>query len=324
MRSKKVLFIVYVLACILTLMTGCVGKEKAEKFPDKPISLIVNFGSGGPTDLSARALAKAIEEDLGVPVTVINKPGGSGSTGVIELKNSKNDGYTIGLLTYAPMVIIPHQTKVPYTPDDFEYILAYGEYRYGIVVKKDSPYKSIEDLIKAAKARKDGLSYSATGYPQPLVMNKLGDKGNCVFRYVPYKSGAEAMTAVLGGHVDSSIAIVSDFIPFLKTGELRLLASASSNRIDQAADVPTLKELGYDAEIKSLMGIGVPAGVPKERLEILRKAFKKAVENPKYLETMKNLSLPNIYISGDEYHKLVVDGYKEIGAVLKKMGIEPK
>lgn len=305
--------------CVLTLLL--VSSATAKNFPERAITLIVNYGSGGPTDLSARALSKAVEEIIKVPVVVINRPGATGSAGVIELKGANNDGYTVGLLTYAPMVVVPHQTKVPYTPEDFDYLQAYGEYRYTIVVKASAPYQNIDDLVAAAKAKPGGLTFSASGYPQRLVMKTIGAKKKCKFRFVPYESGAEAVTAIVGGHVNSSVAIVTDILPFVKSGELRVLASASNSRINQAPEVPTLKELGYDVSIQSWIGLGVPAGVPKERRQVLCDAFKKGIANPKFIETMKKLSIPIIYMPGEDYRKQIEAGYRETGAVSKEMGL---
>ena len=316
---------VLVVLCLIlstTFLVGC-GAEKAEKYPSKPITMIINFGSGGPTDLSARSLAKAAEKQLGVPVVVVNKPGGNGVTGVAELKNSAKDGQTIGILTFATVAIIPNQMKAPYTPDDFEGILAYGEYQYCIAVKGDSPYKTIEDLSKAAKVKPEGFAFSASSYPQPFALFKIGEKDGSKFRYVNFKSGMEAVTALVGGHVEASVAIVSDVLPFIKSGEVRVIAAAGNTRMPQAPDAPTLKELGYDIAIVSWFGVGAPKGVSKENLTVLRTAFMKAAEDPEFLNTMKILSLPAMKTPGDEFMKILADGYKEIGVYFAKIGNKP-
>jgi tripartite-type tricarboxylate transporter receptor subunit TctC len=302
------------------LVAGCGGGQKAEKYPTKPITMYVNFGAGGSTDLSARALAKAAEKHLGVSIVAVNKPGANGVTGVTELKNAPKDGQTIGVMTFASVSIIPNQTKVPYTPDDFEGIIAYGQYQYCVAVKADSPYKTIADLAKAAKAKPEGFSYSASGYPQPFVGNRMGEKDGVKYRYVNFKSGTEVMTALIGGHVDFTVVTTGDLLPFLKSGEVRILAAAGDKRMPEAPDAPTLKELGYDIAIVSWMGLGAPAGVPKEKLEVLRAAFKKAADDPEFLKTMKTVNLPAINLSGDDFKKKLVDGYKEIGVYFKQIG----
>ncbi|SDI37509.1 tripartite tricarboxylate transporter substrate binding protein [Propionivibrio dicarboxylicus] len=303
-----------------SLLSACSKDGADAKYPTKPISMIINFGSGGPTDLSARALAKAAEKHLGVPVVVVNKPGGNGVTGVSELKNAPKDGQTIGILSFASVAIIPNQIKAPYTPDDFEGIIAYGEYQYCIAVKGDSPYRTVADLSAAAKKKDGGFSFSASGYPQPFAMVKVGEKDGSKFRYVNFKSGMEAVMAVVGGHVDASVAIVSDVLPFLKSGEVRILASAGNSRMPQAPEVPTLKEQGYDVALVSWFGVGAPKGVAANQLEVLRSAFLKATDDPEYQNTMKTLSLPSMKTSGPEFMKTLTDGYKEIGVYFEQIG----
>lgn len=314
-------FMVLLLVCCMTLVlfSGCAQTKTEEKFPSGAITLVVNYGGGGSTDLSARALAKAAEAALGVPVTIENKSGGSGSTGVIEVQNSKNDGYTIGTLTYSPLAILPYQMTVPYTIDDFDFIMGYGEYRYGIAVKSDSPYNSIEDLVNAAREN-GGMAFSASGYPQPFAMQKIAEKEDVVFNYVPFSSGSDAVTAVLGGHVEATVGIISSVVPFLETGELKLLASASSKRWDEVPDVPTLEELGYeDASIQSYVGLGAPKGISEENLKILRDAFAKAFEDQEFQDLMVKLQLPASYISGDEYKKLCQEGFEANKVLLENV-----
>lgn len=317
--KRNVLFGALSLIAAIGLLSACSGSSD-RKYPDKPISLIINFGSGGPTDLSARALAKAAEKPLGVPVVVVNKPGGNGVTGVAELKNAPKDGQTIGILSFASVAIIPNQIKAPYTPDDFDGILAYGEYQYCVAVKGDSPYNSIADLSAAAKKKPEGFSFSASGYPQPFAMNKVGEKDGSKFRYVNFKSGMEAVTAVVGGHVEASVAIVSDVLPFLKSGEIKIIASAGNARMAQAPEVPTLKEQGYEVALVSWFGIGAPKGLDPKQLEVLRAAFLQAADDPDYLNTMKTLSLPAMKTPGPEFMKTLADGYREIGVYFQQIG----
>lgn len=319
-ESMRILVVVILSVCLL-ITAGC-SEKKQTKFPSEPITLIVNYGGGGGTDISARALAKAAEQHLGVPVTVINKAGGVGTAGIVELKSKKADGYTIGVVTYAPLTIVPHQMKVPYTPEDFKYIMGYGIYRYGLAVKADSPYKTVDDLVAAAAAKKDGMAYAASGYPQPFAYQKLSELKKVKFIHVPTKSGPETNTAVLGGHVESSVAIMSDLMPLVKTNELRILASVSSDRLEIAPNVPTLKELGYDVAINSYMGIGAPKDVPADRIKILRDAFAKAFNDPTFQEIMKKTNIPAKYIAGDEFGKICSQGYKESAKNLKALEVK--
>lgn len=315
MRSRIITgFVAFCLAAVLPLGVGA-----AEKFPAKPISLTVNFGGGGGTDTSARILSKAAEKHLGVPISVSNKPGGLGTTGVVDLMKKKADGYSIGVATYAPLAIIPHQMDLPYTPSDFEYILAYAQYRYGIFVNSASPIKTLDELVVAAKEKE--LTYAASGYPQPFAMQRISDLKGVKFHHMPVKSGADLNVQLLGGHVDVACAIIGDVIPLYKSGEVRVLGVLSDERMEDLPDVPTCREQGYDVTLYSYMAIAAPKGVPADRLEALRKAFAEAHKDPEFQEVMKRLNIPAVYMTGDEFKKRVEEGYTDAKRDLKAMGM---
>ena len=317
MRTK--LYIAGLFALSLSLIAP-LGVFAAEKFPDKPISLTVNFGGGGGTATSARILSKAAEKYLNVPVSVSNKPGGLGTTAVVELQTKKADGYSLGVATYAPLAIIPHQMKVPYTPADFDYILAYAQYQYGIFVNSASPIKKLDDLVAEAK-KKGSLTYAASGYPQPFAMQRISEMKNIKFEHMPVKGGSELNVALLGGHVDVACAIIGDVLPLFKSGEIRILGTLTDKRLAATPDVPTCKEQGYDVTLYSYMAIAAPKGVPADRLEILRKAYAEAHNDAEFQDVMAKLNIPAVYMSGPEFQKRVEAGYADAKRDLKAMGM---
>lgn len=292
----------------------------AEKFPIRPISLSVNFGGGGGTDTSARILSKAAEKHLGVPVSVSNKPGGLGTTAVVELMGKKADGYNIGVATYAPLAIIPHQMKLPYTPADFDYILAYAQYQYGIFVNAKSPIKNLDELVAAGR-EKGSLTYAASGYPQPFAMQRISELKGIKFEHMPVKSGSELNVQLLGGHVDVACAIIGDVLPLYKSGEVRILGTLTDKRLESTPDVPTCKEQGYDVTLYSYMAIAAPKGVPADRLKILRDAYAEAHKDPEFQDVMKRLNIPAVYMSGEEFRRRVEEGYNNAEKDLKAMGM---
>lgn len=318
MRSR--LITGFIAVCMLAALPP--AALAAEKFPVRPISLTVNFGGGGGTDTSARILSKAAEKYLGVPVSVSNKPGGLGTTGVVDLMQKKADGYSIGVATYAPLAIIPHQMDLPYTPSDFDYILAYAQYRYGIFVNSASPIKNLNDLVAAAKEKE--LTYAASGYPQPFAMQRISELKGVKFAHMPVKSGADLNVQLLGGHVDVACAIIGDVLPLYKSGEVRILGVLSDERMADVPDVPTCKEQGFDVTLYSYMAIAAPKGVPADRLEILRTAFAEAHKDPEFQEVMSRLNIPALYMSGDEFKKRVEAGYNDAERDLKAMGMLKK
>lgn len=292
----------------------------AEKFPNRPVSLTVNFGGGGGTDTSARILSKAAEKHLGVPISVSNKPGGLGTTGVVDLMSKRPDGYSIGVATYAPLAIIPHQMQLPYTPDSFDYILAYAQYQYGIFVNNNSVIKNLDGLVAEAN-KKGSLTYAASGYPQPFAMQRISELKGIKFEHMPVKSGAELNVQLLGGHVDVACAIIGDVLPLYKSGEIRILGTLTDARLATTPDVPTCKEQGYDVTLYSYMAIAAPKGIPSDRLEILRKAFAEAHNDVEFQEIMNRLNIPAVYMSGPEFEKRVKEGYNDAERDLKAMGM---
>ncbi len=283
------------------------GKESSTDYPKSVITMIVNYSAGGGTDLAARALADAAAANMGGTVTVQNLTGGSGTVGVTQLANSKNDGYTIGVATLAPLALVPYQLEVSYTPEDFEYICAFGQYGYGIVVAKDSPYQTLDDLI--ADAKKGTINFGATGYPQPFAMDDLAKATGASLNYVNYASTTDMVTDLLGGFLPVAMADQASFAAYVESGDMRLLASAHNTRWEKAPDVPTLTEMGYDIEILSYMGMCVPAGTDEAIVQTLRDAFEAAKDDPTYMDILANANLTWAYLSGEEYEQLVKDEY---------------
>lgn len=308
------------LAAVMTLSLAACGsgdsKAKAAKYPSEPITMIVNYSAGGGTDLAARALGDAASGILGVPVTVTNITGGNGSVGVTELANGKKDGYTIGVATLSPLALVPWQLDVTYKPENFQYICAFGQYGYGIVVNANSDIKTLDDLVKLAKGK--SVKYGYTGYPQPFTMAEFAKLSGTQFEGVSYSSTTDLITDILGGFIPVAMADQASFTSYVKSGQMRLLASATDQRWAPAPDVATLREAGYDTVCDSYMGLCAPAGIAPEQLAVLRDAFKKAAETDTYKTVIGNVNMAWVYKSGEEYEKMVKDKYAEYKALFGK------
>ena len=179
--------------------------------------MFVNYGAGGNTDVAARGLAKGMEDILKQPIVVVNRGGAQGTLGVSQLAKQKPDGYTFGIVTYSTIAITPHLLKVDYTADDFDFIAGIGRFKYGVAVRADSPYKSLDDLVKASKQGK-GIFFGAPSSPNNLAIFELGRKTGGTFEQVSYKSGAETVAGLLGGQVDVIVQNPSDIVPHVKAG----------------------------------------------------------------------------------------------------------
>lgn len=311
MKPSKKFFLVTIGIIIINLvllflrLDICIGQQQSkEKFPNRPITLIVNFGAGGSTDVAVRPLAQIAEKQLGVPIIILNKPGGGGTVGMGELARGKPDGYTIGTITIFTVGVIPFLQQVPYNPSkDFDYICGFGQYLYGIFAKIDSPFKSIKDVVEAAQKNPGKITYGAGSIGIALGVKYLEVKENKKMTYIPFQSGTESATALLGGHINLS-AGGPDHIQFIESKEIKALAVVSKGRWSILPDVPTMKELGYDVDNTGWMALGAPTGVPKDRLETIYNAFQVASNDPNVKVLYERLKVSAPYITGEEVKKI--------------------
>lgn len=294
----------------------------AQDWPARELNFYVNYGAGSSTDLSARIQATEMSKVLGQPIVVQNKPGAQGTLGPALVARQKADGYSFGILSYAPAAIAPHLTKVNYTLDDFDVIAGTGRYRYGVAVRADSPYKTIQDLVDASK-KGNGLFFSATGAPNNLALLRLGMVSGGKFEFIPFKSGPDAVTALLGSQVEAVVQTPSDIMPHVQAGKLRLLASVSPVRWPEQPDTPTIKEAGFDVEIDSWTGIAAPRGLPADVRKRLEGAALQAVRAPAYQEKMNQLGVEPAGLGAEEYRAMLERGYKEMGTALQAAGLIP-
>jgi tripartite-type tricarboxylate transporter receptor subunit TctC len=300
------------------------GAPAFAEYPDRPITLIANYSAGGGADLSARALAKKAEKALGQPIAVVNRVGAGGTVGMAAIAASKPDGYTIGVTTYGPLTFAPHMNDLPYNAlTDFEYIMGYGRYMYGPVARADSQLKTLKDLVQYAKANPGKVKYSLIGLPTPnnFGMVYLAKAEGLKWEPVVFKETPAAVAACMGGHVDIVSQNPGDVVSYIKAGRLRLLASFSDIRWPWIPDVPTAKELGYKFDVNSWLAMGTPKGVPKPAMDKLRDAFKKAMDDPEFLEIMNKIFIPPAYKTPEEYKSMVEVGYKESEAMIRELGL---
>jgi tripartite-type tricarboxylate transporter receptor subunit TctC len=311
----------YLAGALLTAAVAtAAAAPEAQAFPEREIEVIVNYGAGGGTDLSTRVLADAAAKILGQPLRVVNRAGGSGTVGPTFITTAKPDGYTIGVASFSPLAVAPQLQEVPYSLDDFRFIMGHARYRSGIAVAANSPFQSMADLIEAARSGKE-LNYAATDALGAITMVRLSKATGARFKWIRYKSGQEASTAVMGGFVDVLIGNPIDITPHVKTGQLRLLASASSVRWYELPDVPTLIEQGYDVQVESYAGLAAPAGTPDAVVAVLEKAFAAALQDDSVQSTMKDLGMEPVYMTSQEYEDLLREGFAAMARDLPKVGL---
>lgn len=288
-------------------------------YPEKEIKLTIPYAAGGVTDVSARFLARAMEKDLKTPVLVLNRAGAQATLGPAFVAKQEPDGYNVGVLTFAPMTMVPHMLPVPYTASDFAYVGAYGRFQYGLAVRADSPYKTVADLVNAAKAKP--VFFGAPGAPNNIAMWELGRKTGAKFEQVLYKSGSETVLALVAGQVEALIQTPSEILPHVQSGKLRLLASVSPARWPDRPEMPTMAESGFDVQIVSWMGLGVPKGTPPEIVTRLQQSMLAAMKDQDLLKSLLTMGIDPVSMTGAEYGQKIREGYVEMGKALKEAGL---
>lgn len=306
--NKKMTIGTRLLVLVVVLIIGCsYSVFGASEYPTKAIDMIVAYSAGGGTDIGARLLAASAERQLGQSIVVTNKPGAGGAIGFTALSKAKPDGYTIGVINIPSVLLIPMQTKTSYAVDDFEPIVLQVYDPGLLVVNKDSPLNTWEKFSQYAKANPGKIRMGNCGYATDIhvITLALEDEADIDVQPIPFDGTAEAVTAVIGNHVEATIAKVSEAKTGLENGQLIAIAALADERLPDYPDVPTLKEHGVDVKIASLRGIAVPRGTPAERVSVLHDAFKKAMEDPEYNEKMAKVGLQTHYMSGEDMKALI-------------------
>lgn len=275
----------------------------AGKFPERPITMLVGFSAGGPTDVAMRALGETARQRLGQPVIVDNKPGAAGSVAASLLSKRPADGYTLGAILIGA-VINQHIRKVDYDSAEFTPVLMFGTLPQGIVVKKEARWRNAKDLFDYARANPGALRYSTAGIgtAQHFSMERLAAQLGVQWTHVPYKSGTEAVSAVLSGEVDAC-AQTAEWKPFVKNGQLSLLATFTESRMPDFADAPTMRDLGFEIVAPSMIGIVGPKGIAPAVVQRLHDAYKPGLSDPAFQNVLANMGITPDYRPPAEFGK---------------------
>ncbi|HYP82031.1 tripartite tricarboxylate transporter substrate binding protein [Variovorax sp.] len=258
----------------------------ADAFPDKPVSLVVPFPPGGPTDAMARTLAAELKDTLGQPVIVENRAGAGGNIGAEYVARSAPDGQTLLFGTSGPLAINASlYRKINYDPStSFTPVIQVGHLPNILVVNPAVPAKDVKELVAYAKSHPGKLSYasSGNGASSHLAGVMFGTVAGVDILHIPYKGTGPALNDLLGGQVSMSFTDVLTAMPYVKAGKLRALGVTTAARSHALPDVPTVAEQGYPGfDVSVFFGIVAPAGTPADRVAKLNKAFADVLASPK-------------------------------------------
>lgn len=308
MKAKKLLSTVLTAAMVAAMLAGCgAAKENAPAATEagaeadaaaasaegadlsgESITCIVPYDAGGGTDTVMRALADAAKGSF-KNVTVENRSGAGGATGMLAGANAKADGTTITMITVELTTLEAMGTNAGLTYSMFKPIMMVNSACSAITVKADDDrFNTLEDLIEYSKSNELQMGNSGNGAIWHLAAAGLAKTAGTEFKHVAYDGAAGAITDLLGGHIDAVAVSYAEVASYVESGDLKVLAVMSENRLDSIPDVPTCQECGYDAVLGTWRGLGVPADTPDEIVDALYAAFTAAAESDEFVEFMDN------------------------------------
>ncbi|MGM8365566.1 tripartite tricarboxylate transporter substrate binding protein [Virgibacillus sp. W0181] len=324
-KLKNVLPMVFLLVIVGLIVSGCgEGQESTTKssedgsnekenessltYPERSLKMIVPYSAGGGTDTVARAVSQFIDMDEEMVVT--NLDGGSGKIGTMEVVESDPDGYT--LLTHSVTATVSGYYSGLYENkiwEEMEPVAAVASQSGGIVVRADSKWETIDDLVDYAKDNPGELSIGLPGIGggAHVISAVFADAADIEVNYVPYDGSSESRAALAGNHIDIMAGFVSEFYDFIQEGDFRMLATTGSERSPMLEDVPTFKEMDIEFVLNHRNGIFAPKGTPKEVIDVLNEKIKEVTEDEEYIELMNGLVTESAYLSAEDFTKELKD-----------------
>jgi putative tricarboxylic transport membrane protein len=296
--------------------------------PDKPVEFVVQAAAGGGSDIFARSLAKVLADEkiVTVPINVVNKPGGSGAVAYSYLRQKKGDPHVIATVT-GSYITTPVHGHSPVSYKDFTNAAVLCVEDYVGVVRADSPYKSLKDLIAAAKKKPNGIRFGGSnpGSSDNIIETRLEKAAQVQLNYIPFQSGGEVNAALLGGNVDVASPNPSEATELMKAGRLRALAMFSPERLDKWKDIPTAKEQGFDVTLSQFRGVIAAGGLTKDQSAFWQGAMMKLYQSAGFKKYLEDNGLRPLLKTGAEVEnyfaeqtKFYTEVYTELGLLKKK------
>lgn len=309
-------------AAILVLASVSV---RAEDFPSRPLVMVVPFTPGASTDVIMRLVGQKVSESTGQSFIVDNRSGGGGTVGAAYVKEAAPNGYTLFFGHAGTHAINPAMmSKLPYDPvKDFRPVTNFMSFASVLVVPKDSPAKSVADLVLLAKSRPDGLTYASQGVGSGghLLGEMFRSKAKIKLLHVPYRGGAPAIQDTVAGRADLLFASYITAGPFIRDGRLRMLAFTSEHRSPLLPDVPTMAEAGYPGvELDYWFGIFAPIGTPDAIISRLNEEFRKAANVPSVVDAVRGQAAELVTGTPEVFAELVKSDGDRLRKIVKDVG----
>jgi tripartite-type tricarboxylate transporter receptor subunit TctC len=311
----------------VTCLCGAAIAATAQPYPNKPIRMVIPLAAGSAVDNGARVLTQKMGTELGQPFVLENLPGSSGLIGADRVAHGVPDGYTIGGFNDSVLTMVPHiYPKAGWDAlTDFVPISLVGTIEWGLVVSQDSPFRTVGDFIKAAKAAPGKLNYGSggSGSPQHIAMAMFASRAGIDMTHVPYKGATPAAVAVAGGEVDAAFQGLGTVTSLIQGGKLRLLAVSTPQRLPQYPNVPTVTESGLPGFFfNSWFAMVAPKGTPKEIVDRLHAAMRASLADPDTNAKLVGLGITVRGTSPKEFGRALADQYELYRKVIQSNNIK--
>lgn len=328
-KKNSLLFVV----CLVTFsifIGGCNGTQNkavsnTNKYPEKPITMIVSVSAGGPMDLVARSMEKESIKYIGQPLTTVIKPGGSGVLGWNELASANPDGYTIGI-TSIDMLLIPlfGDTKYDY-PITLDPIALVAELPLVLVVQADQPWDNITDFVQYGKEHPGEIKFGHGGVGSigHIVGEGFAKSADIRMEQVPFRGASEAISALLGGHIQAIVVNSAAVKEHVKSGTIKVLSVSSEQRVSDPLlqNVPTFKEQGYDVAFSTWFCISAPKELPADVKAKLTDGFKRMIADPEFQQNLRNIGLHVSYLDSDALKLKWISDRQKLSKTIQETGI---
>ncbi len=322
MKTSVRMVAVTLVASVLGLALVAAGE--GAKFPEKPITLVVHAGAGGGSDIFSRTLAAANDKEkyFPQPIVVENKPGGSGAIAFAYVAGKKGDPYFM-LTAVTSFLTTPILRKSQVIYKDFTPIANFAFDEYMVIVKAESKYKAMKDIVADAKANPKKITVGGTqlGSSDSICAYLIEKAAGVQLNYIVFNSGGEVNAALLGGHIDVAVANPGEALELTKANKVRTLGVFAEKRLAGAPDVPTLKELGIDAQYVQNRGLVAPGGIPEDARKILEEGLLKYTRSDTYKKYVKDNMLSEAWMDSPAFGKWLDKEHARYQEVLKAMGL---
>lgn len=315
-----------VLLTVLLLSAAATGHAAGkDAYPTKPIEIVIPYTPGATSDLLSRLVANTAPKYLGQPMVVVSKPGAGGSVAAADVVSSKPDGYKMMMTTNFFFAMTTKTQKIPFNAYDLVPVANFIEYRNGLIVKGNSPWKTLKDVLDYARKNPGSLKWSHTGrgISQHMYGLLLFRKAGVETTDVPFKGSAEMLASLLGGHTDASFMVYGAVADHVKSGQVRYLVTVGEHRYSNLPNVPCVVELGFPevAKLPTYVGLYIHKDTPEPIKKTLVDAMKKTYDDPEFKKGLETLGEEPKY--GDpEFLKASIKGSEIVALpILKEFGL---